>query len=95
MALVVRLRVTELTERPTRLPADATLVLIEGNIRYRQPVVGEIIARCQIPQEKMDAFLARLHKRGRARLNASVQVPDTLQPAAEYHGTLFAQLNQG
>jgi thioesterase domain-containing protein len=75
-----------------RLPEEATLVLAEGNIRYRQPVVGEIDARCTIPQDRMESFLSALNKRGRSSLDAKVEVPGIEGPAAEFNGTVFARL---
>lgn len=75
-----------------RLPEDTNLVLAEGNIRYRQPVMGDIDARCTITQDQMDSFLSVLHKRGRSRLDARVEVPGIEGPAVEFNGTLFARL---
>jgi thioesterase domain-containing protein len=75
-----------------RLPESASLVLAEGSIRYRRPVEGEILARCEIPAAEMEAFLARLQERGRAVLAASVQVAGADGVAAEYQGTVHARL---
>lgn len=77
-----------------RIPDGATLVLTEGNILYRQPVIGEIDARCTIEEESMENFLSRLHQRGRSRLQATVLVPGLEGAAAEYNGTLHARLIQ-
>jgi thioesterase domain-containing protein len=77
-----------------RLPQDAALVLAEGNIRYRQPLVGDIVARCEIPTAELEAFLSRLQKRGRAVLEATVQIPGREGVAAEYRGTVHARLEQ-
>jgi thioesterase domain-containing protein len=76
-----------------RLPEAASLVLAEGSIRYRKPVLGDIVAQCAIPGEAMDDFLTRLQARGRAVLNASVQVAGQDGIAAEYHGTVHARLS--
>lgn len=75
-----------------RLPQGADLVLAEGSIRYRRPVVGEILARCEVPAAEMEAFLTRLQERGRAVLVGSVQVIGTEGVAAEYQGTVHARL---
>ncbi|MEJ2591582.1 MAG: YiiD C-terminal domain-containing protein [Candidatus Thiodiazotropha sp.] len=77
-----------------RLPADSALVLAEGSIRYRRPVVGDIVARCEIPAAEMAGFLARLQERGKAVLVASVQVAGAEGVAAEYQGTVHARLQQ-
>ncbi|MES9972017.1 MAG: YiiD C-terminal domain-containing protein [Candidatus Thiodiazotropha sp.] len=76
-----------------RLPEEATLVLVEGNIRYRQPVVGDIDARCSIAQESMDEFLSQLLKRGRSSLEARVVVTGLESPAAEFYGKVYARLD--
>jgi thioesterase domain-containing protein len=75
-----------------RLPDGATLVLSEGNIRYLQPVIGEIVADCSIPKERLDHFLLQLHQRGRARLDATVQIPGLEGPAVEFSGKVHARL---
>ena len=74
------------------LPEDASLVLAEGKIRYRQPVKGKIQASCSIPPDEMSTFLKDLHKRGRARLEAAVVVSGTSGAAAEYSGIVFARM---
>jgi thioesterase domain-containing protein len=74
------------------LPENAALVLADGSIRYHQPVVGEIVARCEIPAVKMNDFLTRLRERGRAILDATVEVPGAAGLAAEYQGTVHARL---
>ncbi len=42
----------------SRLPDEATLVLAQAEIRYRQPIVGNIQAQCMITQDRMDRFLS-------------------------------------
>ncbi len=75
-----------------RLPEGAHLVLTEGNIRYRQPVVGDIYARCSIAEEQLEGFLAKLHQRSQSRLEASVLVSGLEGAAVEYNGTVHARL---
>jgi thioesterase domain-containing protein len=77
-----------------RLPDSADLVLAEGSIRYRQPLVGNIVARCEIPAQESDAFLARLRERGRAILVATVHVSGEQGIAAEFQGTVHARLGE-
>jgi thioesterase domain-containing protein len=74
------------------LPEGASLVLAEGNIRYRQPIEGEIEASCSISHDEMSVFLKHLKKKGRARLQATVTVPGTSEVAAEYSGIVFARV---
>mgnify|MGYP006229043665 CR=1 FL=1 len=73
-----------------RLPDTAILVLAEGNIRYRKPVDGDIVACCAIDRRDLEDFLQRLHKRGRARIDAKVEITGEQDTAAEYQGTMFA-----
>lgn len=73
-----------------RLPENATLVLAEGHIRYRKPVVGDITAHCEIDTAAMERFLERLNKRGRARLDAMVEIAGEQETAAQYQGTMYA-----
>lgn len=77
----------------SRLPAAASLVLVDGSIRYRAPVVGDIVARCSIPGDRMDAFLHRLERQGKARLEAVVEVPGKKGVAAQYSGQVHARLD--
>jgi thioesterase domain-containing protein len=77
-----------------RLPEGATLVLSESNIRYRQPVLGEIDAYCKIEHESFESFLTKLHQLGRSHLQANVVVPGIEGAAAEYNGTVFARLGR-
>ncbi len=76
----------------SRLPEQADLVLAEGTIRYRKPVSGDIIARCEIAPKQMDHFLNAVQSRGRARLTAEVKVPLQQGPAVEFSGTVYASL---
>jgi len=75
-----------------RLPGNAALVLAEGSIKYRKPVVGDIHARCAVPPAEMAAFLERLQERGRAVLVAKVEIPGADGIAAEYQGMVHARL---
>jgi thioesterase domain-containing protein len=74
----------------SRLPDDASLVLATADIRYRAPVNGEIIALCAPPEEAFERFLRELDEQGRARLQASVEVPGSNGPAVIYTGTAHA-----
>jgi thioesterase domain-containing protein len=78
----------------SQLPEDTTLVLAKGHIRYHQPVVGEIEAHCTIAQDRMEAFLSELHKQGRSRLDAIVELPGIEGPAVEFKGTVYARLSR-
>jgi thioesterase domain-containing protein len=78
----------------SRLPQDASLVLAEGSIRYRKPVVGNIVADCEVSDREMVDFLNALNRRGRARLVATVLVPCNGETAAEFTGTVYASIKK-
>ena len=73
-----------------RLPSHAALVLAEGQIQYRQPVLGDIVAHCEIIEQQMDGFLSDLQAQGKVRLNATVVVPSAEGVAAQYTATVYA-----
>lgn len=79
----------------SRLPEDAELVIGEGNIRYRKPVVGEIIADCQIDKDAINGFLENLQRKGKGRLRGSARVAaEAGGNAAEFSGLLFAHMKK-
>ena len=77
----------------SRLPDNASLVMAEGNIRYVKPVVGDIVARCEIDAAEMQAFLAAVKNKGKGRLVAIARVAGDDQPAAEFTGHVYARLH--
>jgi len=76
----------------SRLPRDAALVMAEGKISYRRPVVGDIVASCQIDGDEFERFLKDLSAKGRARLEAVSTVGVEQGLAAEFTGQLHARL---
>ncbi|MGB0723664.1 MAG: YiiD C-terminal domain-containing protein [Gammaproteobacteria bacterium] len=76
----------------SRLPEQAALVMAEGDIRYRRPVTGEIIARSELAPAVMERFLAELERDGRARMDVPVRVDQDDEPAAVFTGRLHARL---
>ncbi len=78
----------------SRLPDEASLVMAEAKIRYRKPVIGDIVAACEVSSADMDSFLNTLNKRGRARLVATVSVLCNGELAAEFTGTVYASLKK-
>jgi len=38
----------------SRLPEDASLVMAEGKIRYRKPVVGDLLASCEVLSSELE-----------------------------------------
>ncbi|MEJ2692352.1 MAG: YiiD C-terminal domain-containing protein [Candidatus Thiodiazotropha sp.] len=78
----------------SRLPEAAELVIAEGSIRYRKPVVGEIIAECQVDADAVNGFLDRLRYKGKSRLRGVARVAAEAGNAAEFSGLLFARLKE-
>ncbi|MBV2092165.1 MAG: thioesterase domain-containing protein [Candidatus Thiodiazotropha sp. (ex Ctena orbiculata)] len=78
----------------SRLPKGAVLVMARGEIDYRQPVIGDIVAHCNIDRETFDSFLDDLQQRGRARLKALSIIGSDGSVAAEFSGLLHARLRQ-
>jgi thioesterase domain-containing protein len=77
----------------SRLPDNASLVMAEGNIRYVKPVVGDIVARCEVDADEMQAFLASVNGKGKGRLVAVARVAGDDAPAAEFTGHVYARLH--
>ena len=75
----------------SRLPEDARLVMAEGSIRYRKPVVGEIISECEILAADFKGFLNAVTNQGKGRLKAVALVPaEGRSVAAEFTGLVYA-----
>lgn len=78
----------------SRLPEDVSLVMAEGKIRYRKPVVGDLLAGCEVSSSELNSFLNSLNRRGKARLVVTVSVPCNGETAAEFTATLYASINK-
>jgi thioesterase domain-containing protein len=54
-----------------------TVVIHESAAQYRLPVRGDFVALCRTPQpEQLEAFVAALRRRGKARLALAVEIRD-------------------
>lgn len=61
---------------------DAEVFLRAGDIDYRRPVTGDLVARCTLPSDDAwDDFLARFRERGRARLELKCRIAN--EPAGD------------
>lgn len=78
----------------SRLPQNSELVMAEGNIRYRKPVVGEIVANCMIEPDTFEDFLGLLKRKGKARIQAIAKVKSADGDGAEFSGVLYARLEK-
>jgi thioesterase domain-containing protein len=76
----------------SRLPECAELVMARGEIDYRKPVIGDIVAHCKIDNETFDNFLNNLQQKGRARLKALSVIESGGAVAAEFSGLLYASV---
>ena len=54
-----------------------TIVIQESTTRYLLPVASDFVATCRLPAPRvMERFLARLQRRGKARLPLAVEILD-------------------
>jgi thioesterase domain-containing protein len=75
----------------SRLPPNASLVMAKADIHYQRPVIGDIIAECEIPDGEMIEFLKAVNT-GKGRLYATVRVIHNEKTAVEFTGTVYARL---
>jgi thioesterase domain-containing protein len=72
-----------------RSGVDADLVVTEATIRYRRPVSGPILCRCEVAPEAAAAFVSGVVREDRATLTLSVTIGDG--PAARMQATMHAR----
>jgi len=53
---------------------DADVVMAKAEIRYKQPVITDIVCQCELEAESREVFLKHLENRGRARLSLLVDI---------------------
>ncbi|MCB1866483.1 MAG: YiiD C-terminal domain-containing protein [Chromatiales bacterium] len=75
-----------------RLPEGASVVMQEGAIRYRRPVIGDIVARCELDAQTLDSFVDTVARTGRGRIQAEIIVPAEKGPAVEFMATVHARM---
>jgi len=68
----------------------AELVVARANIRYRLPIRGDILCRCEIMEEAAAAFIHDLTLKGRSRIVLEVSIGNG--PAASIEATMHASL---
>ncbi|MEW8321818.1 MAG: YiiD C-terminal domain-containing protein [Candidatus Thiodiazotropha taylori] len=56
----------------SRLPEGAELVMARGEIDYRQPVIGDIVAHCNIDRETFDRFSRRSATEGQGTSQGAI-----------------------
>jgi thioesterase domain-containing protein len=69
---------------------DADLVVVQASIRYRVPVRGDILCRCEILDDDAAAFVGALADTGRSRIVLEVAIGDG--PAAKIEATMHANI---
>jgi thioesterase domain-containing protein len=69
---------------------NADLVVVEATIRYRAPVRGNILCRCEIADEVASAFISELSRKGRSQV--VLQVPIGEVSAARIEAKMHASL---
>jgi thioesterase domain-containing protein len=82
----------------TRLAAQgvsARVVIQRNSMEYDRPIAGEFTARAVPPDATVwNAFVATLHRRGKARIAVSATLQTGLQPVGSLHGTFVALTGQ-
>ena len=69
----------------------AELLLADGHIRYRRPVLDDLRATLTLPLPEQQQFLSALADSGRARLQLAVDLPgQDDRPAAAFKGQYVA-----
>ena len=70
---------------------DAELVVVEASIRYRAPVLRDIICSCGSDDREAGGFIERLTKKGRSRITPTVAIGDNQAAGigATMHGKLL------
>ncbi|MGB1111347.1 MAG: YiiD C-terminal domain-containing protein [Gammaproteobacteria bacterium] len=76
----------------SRLPDGAVLVMMEGNIRYRRPVTGALLAACALDSTETEVFLSKLDEERKARMTVHVLIGDPTKPAATFTGLMHASI---
>ncbi|MEJ1337789.1 MAG: YiiD C-terminal domain-containing protein [Candidatus Sedimenticola sp. (ex Thyasira tokunagai)] len=72
---------------------DAHSVLGAANISYRLPVVGDIEARCRLPQDgSYEIFIGQLEEGQRARIELTAEVLVERRVAVRYTGSYSAAM---
>jgi thioesterase domain-containing protein len=72
-----------------------TIVIQESSSQYRLPVRDDFIAICAMPAtQQVEAFVAALQRRGKARLALSVEIRHGERVAVAFHGSYVAFLDR-
>ena len=66
---------------------DGHIVIMDSNIVYHRPVIGDLVARCKRPApQTIDRVVRLYHKRGKARLELDVVIEHEGQVACTFQG---------
>ncbi|TNF92052.1 MAG: hypothetical protein EP297_14155 [Gammaproteobacteria bacterium] len=77
----------------SRLPANASLVIVNGHIDYLKPVIGDIIANGSVRPDEIENFLDVLESEGRSSINASADIHHDQVKAVHFTAKLYARLD--
>ncbi len=77
----------------SRLPDQASLVMVNGHIDYRKPVIGNIVAQGNVQAEAMEEFLQDLKNKGKSRIDATATVEHDGRAAVRFTASLYARMN--
>jgi thioesterase domain-containing protein len=76
----------------SRLPDNASLVMMNGHIDYLKPVKGDIVADASVDIVDMNAFLNELQDKRKCVINVNAQVTHDRQQAARFSASLYARM---
>jgi len=64
-----------------------TVVLKEGNIKYKRPLADNLIAISSLADEDVDSFVSNFQQHNKAQIDVSVVIQTNGKHAAEFLGT--------
>ena len=72
------------------------VVISECTIKYRRPIVEDLVAVCAAPSERVwERFVTKLEKRGAGRIDLDVHLYCGDEPCVTMHGRYVAVLGKG
>lgn len=81
---------TLLQQELRRQELDARIVIQRSECDFVEPVDAEFTARCSLPAQDWERFLATLRKRGRARITLHSSLSCAGREAVRHSGTFVA-----
>lgn len=76
----------------SRLPDNASLVMVNGDIDYLKPVIGDIVADGYVQAEDMGRFLKELNENSKCKVRATAIVEHQGKKAVRFNASLYARV---